>query len=198
MQWFKKFFDANYDGHEYDPVFLRNNEPLPIDPKQPLSAPGSALKKASNSSLNRAPQPRVSAPPARKPLAPSSAISHSATSAKTTPRSAASGISRPSMPSAAAAASHAGNNNTAQTAKLEKELEEARQQITDMDEAIAALERERDFYFSKLRSIEVMCQDHEAAGQLEVQKVLNILYETEEGFAVPAEGEEANGADIAA
>lgn len=23
LQWFKKFFDANYDGHEYDPVAMR-------------------------------------------------------------------------------------------------------------------------------------------------------------------------------
>ena len=26
LQWFKKFFDANYDGHEYDPAAARNNE----------------------------------------------------------------------------------------------------------------------------------------------------------------------------
>lgn len=28
MQWFKKFFDANYDLHEYDPVAARGGEPL--------------------------------------------------------------------------------------------------------------------------------------------------------------------------
>lgn len=26
MQWFKKFFDANYDGHEYDPVGAREGQ----------------------------------------------------------------------------------------------------------------------------------------------------------------------------
>ena len=26
LQWFKKFFDANYDGHEYDPAAARNYE----------------------------------------------------------------------------------------------------------------------------------------------------------------------------
>uniref|UniRef100_A0A914Y995 EB1 C-terminal domain-containing protein n=1 Tax=Panagrolaimus superbus TaxID=310955 RepID=A0A914Y995_9BILA len=62
-----------------------------------------------------------------------------------------------------------------------------------MDEAIIALEKERDFYFSKLRSIEVMCQDNDATGQLPTQKVLNILYETEDGFAVPPEDEATNG-----
>ncbi|KAL7076415.1 hypothetical protein ACQ4LE_004707 [Meloidogyne hapla] len=28
LQWFKKFFNVNYDGHEYDPIVARNNEPL--------------------------------------------------------------------------------------------------------------------------------------------------------------------------
>jgi RP/EB family microtubule-associated protein len=200
LQWWKKFFDANYDGHEYNPLEMRNNEPLPVDPKQAQSTPSSALKKASNSSLNRTlPHSRVSAPATRKPLAPSAhpaPITTSSTTAKPSPRSTIpSATSRTSsIPSSGA------NNNNAQTAKLEKELEEARQQITDMDEAIIALEKERDFYFSKLRSIEVMCQDNDATGQLPIQKVLNVLYETEEGFAVPAEDETngANGLDSSA
>uniref|UniRef100_A0A1I7VJN1 Calponin-homology (CH) domain-containing protein n=1 Tax=Loa loa TaxID=7209 RepID=A0A1I7VJN1_LOALO len=29
LQWFKKFFDANYDGHQYDALQARNGEPLP-------------------------------------------------------------------------------------------------------------------------------------------------------------------------
>uniref|UniRef100_A0A182NJG4 Microtubule-associated protein RP/EB family member 1 n=1 Tax=Anopheles dirus TaxID=7168 RepID=A0A182NJG4_9DIPT len=28
LQWFKKFFDANYDGKEYDPRAARNNAPM--------------------------------------------------------------------------------------------------------------------------------------------------------------------------
>uniref|UniRef100_A0A182YJ96 Uncharacterized protein n=1 Tax=Anopheles stephensi TaxID=30069 RepID=A0A182YJ96_ANOST len=28
LQWFKKFFDANYDGKEYDPKGARNNAPM--------------------------------------------------------------------------------------------------------------------------------------------------------------------------
>ncbi|KAF7632319.1 Calponin-homology (CH) domain-containing protein [Meloidogyne graminicola] len=30
LQWFKKFFDANYDGHEYDPTTARNNESIEL------------------------------------------------------------------------------------------------------------------------------------------------------------------------
>lgn len=28
MQWFKKFFDANYDGREYDSLAARENLPM--------------------------------------------------------------------------------------------------------------------------------------------------------------------------
>lgn len=28
IQWFKKFFDANYDGTEYDALYERGNQPL--------------------------------------------------------------------------------------------------------------------------------------------------------------------------
>ena len=51
------------------------------------------------------------------------------------------------------------------------------------------LEKERDFYFSKLREVEIMCQENEANGGDVIRKVLDILYQTEDGFAVPEEEE---------
>lgn len=42
------------------------------------------------------------------------------------------------------------------------------------------LEKERDFYFAKLRDIEIMCQDVEGGEGLPlVQKILDVLYQTE-------------------
>lgn len=40
------------------------------------------------------------------------------------------------------------------------------------------LEKERDFYFGKLRDIEVMCQECEGENSL-IQKILDVLYATE-------------------
>ena len=51
-------------------------------------------------------------------------------------------------------------------------------------ETLAALEQERDFYFSKLREIELLCQATEKTEL--VEKVLTILYKTQEGFEIPA------------
>ena len=45
---------------------------------------------------------------------------------------------------------------------------------------IEGLEKERDFYFGKLRDIEVLCQEVE--GSDFAQRVLNVLYQTEVTF----------------
>jgi len=188
LQWFHKFFSANYDGHEYSPIDFRGGEPLPIDPKTPASN----IKKTSSGNLNRTTPAKPSALATRKPLAPKPAASVTKPTAQTTTTPLAK--STPRAPATARTTPVTSNNNQAHVAKLEKELEELRNQLTDMDEAVVGLERERDFYYSKLRSIEVMCQDNEATGQLDVQKVLNVLYETEEGFAVPTD-EALNGSN---
>ena len=45
VQWFKKFFDANYDGHEYDPVGAREGQSVATGEsltKPPTSAAASS------------------------------------------------------------------------------------------------------------------------------------------------------------
>jgi RP/EB family microtubule-associated protein len=61
-------------------------------------------------------------------------------------------------------------------------------------ETATGLERERDFYFSKLRDIELLIQQEvDADPSLEqdegglVKRIQLILYSTEEGFEIPAE-----------
>ncbi|KAF2091533.1 hypothetical protein K490DRAFT_70351 [Saccharata proteae CBS 121410] len=65
-----------------------------------------------------------------------------------------------------------------------------------LKETVAGLERERDFYFSKLRDIELLIQTAmEADPELEkeedslLKQIQTILYSTEEGFEIPAEME---------
>ena len=66
-----------------------------------------------------------------------------------------------------------------------------------LTETVTGLERERDFYFSKLRDIELLIQGaFEAEPDLEqddggiLKQIQNILYSTEEGFEIPADAEE--------
>uniref|UniRef100_A0A8R1XRC6 EB1 C-terminal domain-containing protein n=2 Tax=Onchocerca TaxID=6281 RepID=A0A8R1XRC6_ONCVO len=81
-------------------------------------------------------------------------------------------------------------------ANLKRELEEVKEQVVESDNVIVSLEKERDFYFSKLRQIEVICQDNEQIGTVDVARVFAILYETEEGFAPPDENEMENGDEV--
>ena len=48
-----------------------------------------------------------------------------------------------------------------------------------MKTSVDGLEKERDFYFGKLRDIEVLCQEEGAVGTDLSEKVLAILYATE-------------------
>lgn len=75
-----------------------------------------------------------------------------------------------------------------------------KQENDQLKEAIAGLEKERDFYFSKLRDIELLIQNaieinpkiEEDDGGL-VKNIQTILYSTEEGFEIP--DVEANGGE---
>jgi len=58
---------------------------------------------------------------------------------------------------------------------------------------VEGVEKERDFYFGKLRNIEELCQDKEGDETHAdfVALVLEILYQTEDGFGGP--GDEVEG-----
>lgn len=75
--------------------------------------------------------------------------------------------------------------SSAQTAALQKE-------ISALNETVSGLETERDFYFNKLRDIEILIQTAtEIEGAAEVpeagliKQIQEVLYSTEEGFEVP-------------
>lgn len=79
------------------------------------------------------------------------------------------------------------NQSNAEVKKLQTE-------VADLNVAIEGLEKERDFYFSKLRNIEVLCQEKEGDDLYTefVAGIIEVLYATEEGFG-PAEDEAVEG-----
>merc|ERR1711892_1557044 len=83
-----------------------------------------------------------------------------------------------------------------------RQVQELNEKLVTMEGSMESLERERDFYFEKLRDIELMVTNvagEEAEtpadpdselGQL-CKKVLDILYATTDGFEVPEEAGDA-------
>ncbi|NXK74950.1 MARE3 protein, partial [Amazona guildingii] len=141
IQWFKKFFDANYDGKEYNPLLARQGQdvappPNPGDhifnkPKKPIGTAGNVWV------------PPVSAAPCPP--------------------------AQPPAPHVAPA-----------TAGLLKVLSlSPAPQLMDLKLTVDGLEKERDFYFSKLRDIELICQEHENENSPIITGIVSVLYATE-------------------
>merc|ERR1740123_2507073 len=151
LQWFKKFFDANNQGQDYDPVAARGG--IELNGGGNGAMPTSRMPVASSNGYSPAKPMAKRAPAARAPAAPRS---------------------RPGGGGASAA-----------------QIEELNAIVLEKNLTIEGLEKERDFYFGKLRDIEVMAQEQEGATEVIPgefgQKILEMLYATEEGFAVPEE-----------
>lgn len=51
--------------------------------------------------------------------------------------------------------------------------------LMELKLTVDGLEKERDFYFSKLRDIELICQEHETENDPIISRIIDILYATE-------------------
>ncbi|XP_077375378.1 microtubule-associated protein RP/EB family member 2 isoform X2 [Festucalex cinctus] len=150
IQWFKKFFDANYDGKEYDPLDARQGQDA-IPPPDPGEQIFNLPKKSHH--------------------AASSPTAGASRSSSTTPKS-ATPTSRPSSAKKIPSAST--------PAKGEKELEAQVTQLTDqvntLKVALEGVEKERDYYFSKLREVELLCQEQGENNAPFVERLMEVLY----------------------
>ncbi|XP_051546569.1 microtubule-associated protein RP/EB family member 3-like isoform X3 [Myxocyprinus asiaticus] len=150
VQWFKKLFDANYDGKEYDPQLARQGQDV-----SPVPNPGEVIfHKPKNAPRSAGPQRTSPTAPKNMP-APQRAIN--------------------STPSAGMRRNMVMSRNGGSDA----EIMELNQQLLDLKLTVDGLEKERDFYFTKLRDIELICQEHESDGNPTLAKIIGILYATE-------------------
>ena len=77
---------------------------------------------------------------------------------------------------------HPTNGNAAKDSAVNAELQQENlrllTEVNEMKTTLDGLEKERDFYFGKLRDIEVLCQEYEADNLPALKKILDILYAT--------------------
>ncbi|CAB1317366.1 unnamed protein product [Coregonus sp. 'balchen'] len=139
IQWFKRFFDANYDGKDYDPLQARQGQDA-IPPPDPGATRASATT------------------PKQNPCSPHPS-------------------SRPSSAKRIPVA-------TTTLAKGERELEAQvtllNDQVNTLKLALEGVEKERDFYFGKLREVEVLAQEQGQESAQFVERLMEILYSADE------------------
>lgn len=71
--------------------------------------------------------------------------------------------------------------------------------ITELKLSVDEMEKERDFYFNKLRDIEILTQkitDPVINSTLFFKQITEILYTTEDGFEIPQESSTSKNEDI--
>jgi len=155
FQWFKSWFDSKYSGSDdYDPKAKRDAAIKSKGGKLP--APTSIASKP----VSKAP---ASKPVVSKPIKPATQTPAPTTGAKKT---------TPTQPAKVAP------KTTKSPAKGVDEKDESA--LIKLKSTVEGLEKERNFYFSKLRQIELLCQDLEGKHPELTGKVLQVLYSTEE------------------
>ncbi|XP_057372806.1 microtubule-associated protein RP/EB family member 1-like isoform X1 [Daphnia carinata] len=175
LQWFKKFFDANFDGSPYDAHEARGGEVLGLGPATSGGSQshlgGSGRHSPSTGSYSR--QAYNKPAPHRTAARPAPPRNNS------TPASNVSSAGRGGL--------SAGMNSAGKM--HEAKIEDLNSQLMEMKLTLEGMEKERDFYFGKLRDIELLCQDVTQEDNPIIQKILAKLYATEDGFAAPEEVE---------
>eukprot|EP00118_Oscarella_pearsei_P025199 m.307721 g.307721 ORF g.307721 m.307721 type:complete len:294 (+) comp42709_c0_seq1:151-1032(+) len=161
LQWFKKFFDANYQGGDYNPSVARSGEAPGSPARHPVSGGGGATKRKAGLAKKAGPSGLSGLP------------SRIATTTTVT-------------------SSHGTSSRSGDAQKLAAQLEEMKLQYEQLQEetkvTVDGLEKERDFYFQKLRDIEELCQK---SGEIvPMADLQGLLYATEDGFEAPPEGQE--------
>lgn len=165
MQWFKCYFDQLSRGRDfstYDPI-LRRQQSKTGDYKTPGVTLGSA----------------AAAPRAPRSVAAPRAVARPPPKAAPVPASRPPAVAPPPRRTGSQKLSCTTSDAVAQIAELEKQLEAANAAKEEAGGQLDNAERERDFYFDKLRDIEILCQLPELAHVEVLRSIEKILYATD-------------------
>jgi len=187
-QWLKAFFDhcnpAQRD--DYDPVARRalgkGGKNL-----EPHFLPGSGKGKSSRAVPSRRPVAPAAQPPRpTRKIGSNNARVTRGTSEKTSTFPDRAPLGAPKRQS---------SEKIVADANLMKKNQELLERVSELELTLTGIEKERDFYFEKLRGIEVMLQVHEEKGEPNKTEVLlkdifKVLYATsEDNVVVTDDGE---------
>lgn len=183
-QWVKCYFDRHYDGSEYDAVGRRNRA---IEVYNSARSGRQRAKSASSETQEPVTVSKKKQLPTTKENATSGKKQASAMESKRGPlrSKAANNVKNVEQKNGVHTEERDNGVSKAEMEKLSQELEELRL-TADI------LEKERDFYFNKLRDIEILCQQFEESHSDVAKAFQQVLYATEEDFINPEDLEVAS------
>jgi len=210
LQWLKHFFDNHYSGQEYHAADRRKEsmkkyrEKMGVKaPRQSMAIEGERKKPATTPtarmSVSSPPFSSVStAPVVTKPKPVKVVVSAPAKPAplerKAQPLQAASSRARKPVVSSSSIAKP-------QPRPTVDALKQLKEQLVESNTQIEHLEKERNFFYDKLREVELLCQDKPEEMKEFKQKILDVLYRVDENseFVSPDVPESSSTApDLAA
>ncbi|GCC36861.1 hypothetical protein chiPu_0015361 [Chiloscyllium punctatum] len=169
LQWFRRFFDANYDGRPYEPVAARQGQ-------EAGSTPGASGLHFNKPKKTLSTLSAASGPDKKDKAVRSSSSGTSLLRSKAAPKSGGGGgVTAASVQSPAKGAA---DNNNNMAGNGDAHLAE---QVRALKSDLLELEKERDFYYGKLRSIEMICQENQQEDNGLVQQLEKVLYSIEDG-----------------
>eukprot|EP00871_Galdieria_phlegrea_P002589 jgi/Galph1/3330/GphlegSOOS_G1985.1 len=174
-QWVKCYFDRHYNGAEYDAVGRRNR----------------AIEVYNQSRSSR---PRIK-PISSESLETASTIRNKSSTSSISPKengvgkeqTASLDSKRGSVNSKKGNSNRNGENSEKESIVKKSEYDKLFQEFEELKLTADTLERERDFYFNKLRDIEIVCHKYEESHSDIVKAFQQVLYATEEDFVNPDE-----------
>ncbi|XP_035663898.1 microtubule-associated protein RP/EB family member 1-like [Branchiostoma floridae] len=191
VQWFKKFFDANYAGQEYDAVRARGGVEVVAKPtKKPVAgaAPGGRSvkdKEVANLLLEQEELETTIEGLKKEKVFWFSKLQNIEVLCQEGETIDTSKITDVLYKEGDNASDEAGKPiKNPMAGAASGDLDNITKKLGKLRTTIEGLEKERDFYFGKLRDIEVLCQE-DPTKPIDTSKILAVLYATEEGFNAP-------------
>ncbi|KAI3386185.1 hypothetical protein SNEBB_002711 [Seison nebaliae] len=182
LQWFKKFYDANDKGYFYDPLEARQYQQL---------GPSNSHNSSMPDKMNRKPKLNTTI---RKSVGSNIIPTNRSLKSNHSPYA----ISKESLSSDIQ--SNAADNGHQMKQRMEllrrkdqMEIEQLSTKLNDLEVEVDGLSKEKEFYFDKLREIELLCQQEKSEEKNDekvkgfIDRILKIMYAVEDGFTVPDE-----------
>mmetsp|Transcript_14948 Transcript_14948/g.23493 ORF Transcript_14948/g.23493 Transcript_14948/m.23493 type:complete len:338 (+) Transcript_14948:62-1075(+) len=182
MQWLRKFYEMNYSNvvDDYDAV-ARRNRGKGVNLFKPAmgGAPAKTSSKAPSSGRvsSAAAAPRRGSPTRKAEKENTRELNKSASSTSVSNRRSAGGPE--SLKKISALESNL-QSSEERASSLESQLKELKESGSELKLQVDGLERERDFYFGKLREVEILLQNYKGPDREIVRDVLKVLYATED------------------